>query len=183
VSRWPHSWADCEAQPECNHAQARSLPLARAASSLRAGTARSGSPVREEVAVAARDDAPEPAAIELSNRVRPGGEVVVVLDGELDIVSAEMAVSHVRDAIDRCPGPMVVDLTALTFCDAQGLGALLRIAGYTERAAASFGWPRRGHRWLRSCGSPAWTVRSQPPRQAARPVLERARTMMRGSMA
>jgi hypothetical protein len=39
--------------------------------------------------------------------------------------------------------------------------------------------PRRGHPWLRSCGSPAWTARSQPPRQAARPVLEPARTMMR----
>lgn len=86
----------------------------------------------------ARDDAPEPAAIGLSHQVRPGGEVVVVLDGELDIVSAEMAVSYVRDVIDRCPGPVVVDLTALTFCDAKGLGALLRIAGYAERAGCEF---------------------------------------------
>ena len=33
---------------------------------------------------------------------------------------------------------MVVDLTALTFFDAQGLGALLRIAGYAERAGCEF---------------------------------------------
>ena len=88
--------------------------------------------------MAARDDAPEPAAIELSHRVRSGDQVVVVLGGELDIVSAEMAVSYVRDVIDRCPGPVVVDLTALTFCDAQGLGALLRIAGYAERSGCEF---------------------------------------------
>jgi anti-sigma B factor antagonist len=88
--------------------------------------------------VAARDDAPEPAAIELSHRVPPAGEVVAVLGGELDIVSAEMAVSYVRDVIDRYPGPVFVDLTALTFCDAQGLGALLRIACYPERAGCEF---------------------------------------------
>lgn len=33
---------------------------------------------------------------------------------------------------------MVVDLTAPTFCDAQGLGALLRIASYAERAGCEF---------------------------------------------
>ena len=33
---------------------------------------------------------------------------------------------------------MVVDLTALTFRDSQGLGALLRLAGYAERAGCEF---------------------------------------------
>jgi hypothetical protein len=41
--------------------------------------------------VVARDDVQEPAPRKLSYRVRPGGEVVVDLDGELDIVSAEGA--------------------------------------------------------------------------------------------
>jgi anti-sigma B factor antagonist len=64
--------------------------------------------------------------------------VVVGLRGELDIVSAEVAVSYVRDVIDRCGGPVVVDLTALAFCDARGLGALLRMASYAERAGCEF---------------------------------------------
>ena len=33
---------------------------------------------------------------------------------------------------------MVVDLTALAFCDARGLGALLRMASYAERAGCEF---------------------------------------------
>lgn len=31
-----------------------------------------------------------------------------------------------------------MDLTELTFCDAQGLGALLRMVGYAERAGCEF---------------------------------------------
>ena len=48
------------------------------------------------------------------------------------------AVSYVRDVIDRCRGPVVVDLTALILCDARGLGALLRMAGYAEQAGCEF---------------------------------------------
>jgi anti-sigma B factor antagonist len=88
--------------------------------------------------VAAREDAQEPVPVELSYRIRQGGEVVVDLGGELDIVSAEAAVSYVRDVIGRCRGPVVVDLQAVVFCDAQGLGALLRMAGYAERAGREF---------------------------------------------
>jgi anti-sigma B factor antagonist len=84
------------------------------------------------------DDAQEPAPLDLSYQVRSSGEVVVHLGGELDIVSAEAAVSYVRDVIDRCGGPVVVDLAALTFCDVRGLGALLRMAGYAEQAGHEF---------------------------------------------
>jgi anti-anti-sigma factor len=87
--------------------------------------------------VAAEDDVQEPAPPELSYRVRACGEVVVDLGGALDIVSADIMVSYVRDVIDRCPGPVVVDLTALAFCDARGLGALLRITGLDRRFLAS----------------------------------------------
>jgi anti-anti-sigma factor len=88
--------------------------------------------------VAARDDTQEPAPLELSYQVWPSGEIVVNLGGELDIVSAETAVSYVRDVTDRCRGPVVVDLTALIFCDARGLGALLRMADYAEQAGCEF---------------------------------------------
>ena len=88
--------------------------------------------------VAAGHHAREPAPLDLSCRVGACGDVVVDLGGELDIVSAEAAVSYVRDVIDRCGGPVVVDLTALFFCDARGLGALLSMASYAERAGCEF---------------------------------------------
>jgi hypothetical protein len=56
--------------------------------------------------VAAEDDVQEPAPPELSHRVRACGEVLVGLGGELDIVSADVVVSYVRDVIERCPGPV-----------------------------------------------------------------------------
>jgi anti-anti-sigma factor len=62
----------------------------------------------------------------------------VDLGGELDIVSAVTAVSYVMDVIDRCGGPVIVDLAALTFCDARGLGVLLQMAGHAERAGCEF---------------------------------------------
>ena len=87
----------------------------------------------------AQDDVREPAPLDLRYRVGPSGEVVVDLGGELDIVSAETAVSYVSSVIDRYRGPVVVDLAALAFCDARGLRALLRMAGCAERAGCPFG--------------------------------------------
>ena len=94
--------------------------------------------VEEEVVVAARDDVERTAPIELNHRICPTGEAVVDLGGDLDILSAEVAVNYVRDVIDRHRGPVTVDLTALAFCDAQGLAALVRMAGYAERKGCPF---------------------------------------------
>jgi len=94
--------------------------------------------VEEEVVVAARDDVERTAPIELNHRICPAGEAVVDLGGDLDILSAEVAVNYVRDVIDRHRGPVTVDLTALAFCDAQGLAALVRMAGYAERKGCPF---------------------------------------------
>ena len=41
--------------------------------------------------------------------------------------------AHVTDVIDRHRGPVTVNLAALNFCDARGLAALVRMAGYAER--------------------------------------------------
>ena len=84
------------------------------------------------------DDPQSTAPMELSHRPGPAGEVVVDLGGELDILSAELAVVYVRDVIDRSPGPVTVNLTAVAFCDAQGLAALVRMAGYAEQHGRSF---------------------------------------------
>ena len=42
--------------------------------------------------------------MELSHRTCPTGETVVTFGGDLDILSAEVAVSYVRDVIDRTAG-------------------------------------------------------------------------------
>ncbi|HEY1000036.1 MAG TPA: STAS domain-containing protein [Streptosporangiaceae bacterium] len=76
--------------------------------------------------------------MELSHRICPTGEAVVAFGGELDILSAEVAVNYVRDVIDRHGGPVTVNLTALAFCDARGLAALVRMAGYAEQQGCSF---------------------------------------------
>lgn len=105
---------------------------------LRAGLARSGSATRDQVIVAPQDDPQGPAPIELSHRICPAGEAVVDLGGDLDIVSAELAVNYVRDVIDCHRGPVVADLAALAFCDARGLAALLHMAAYAEQAGCPF---------------------------------------------
>ena len=88
--------------------------------------------------MAAQHDPETAAPMELSHRTCPTGETVVNLGGDLDILSAEVAVNYVRDVIDRHRGPVTVDLTALAFCDAQGLAALVRMAGYAERKGCPF---------------------------------------------
>ena len=89
----------------------------------------------------APDDPYDPkgtAPLELSRQICPTGEAVVDLGGELDITSAEVAVSYVRDVINRHCGPVIVDLAALGFCDARGLGALVRMADYAEQKGCPF---------------------------------------------
>jgi len=78
------------------------------------------------------------ALLALSQRIGGTGEAIVELRGELDIASADVAVRYVRDVINRHHGPVIADLTALAFCDAQGLAALVRMAGYAEQNGCPF---------------------------------------------
>ena len=78
------------------------------------------------------------ASLELSHRILPTGEAAARIGGELDIATADMAVRFITQVIDSHPGPVVVDLTALSFCDARGLSALLRMASYADRADHPF---------------------------------------------
>ncbi len=86
------------------------------------------------VTAAARGNLPGAAPLELSHRVCLAGEAVVGIGGELDIATAGLATRYVRQVIDGHGGPVTVDLAGLGFCDAGGLGALVRMAGYAERA-------------------------------------------------
>lgn len=92
----------------------------------------------EDAVMAAQNDLGKAAPLRLSRRYHTTGEAVAELSGELDIASAEMAVSYVRDIIERHHGPVTVDLAAVTFCDAQGLAALVRMARYADQKDTPF---------------------------------------------
>ena len=64
-----------------------------------------------------------------------GGDVVVRAEGELDLATAPVLVRAASAALSTSSEPrLVVDLSAVTFIDAAGLRALLRVA---DRAAAA----------------------------------------------
>jgi anti-anti-sigma factor len=86
----------------------------------------------------ARDDLLGGAPLELGHRILPTGEAVADIGGELDIATAEMAVRYIKQVIDSHRGPVIVQLTAVRFCDAQGLSALLRMARYAQQAGRPF---------------------------------------------
>jgi len=54
-----------------------------------------------------------------------GGQVVVALRGELDVMDAEAVAAALTAAADRA-NVVVVDLAGLTFIDASGVAALVR---------------------------------------------------------
>ena len=92
----------------------------------------------EDLVMAARDDPARTAPLALSHRISPTGEAVVELTGDLDIATAEMAVSYVTGVIKRHHEPLTIDLSALDFCDVKGLGALVRMACYAEQKDRPF---------------------------------------------
>ena len=68
---------------------------------------------------------------------RAPAEVIVTFTGELDLASAEQAFGYVRDVIDRHSTLVVLDLASLSFCDARGLGALVRMKRYAGQAGCA----------------------------------------------
>jgi len=78
-------------------------------------------------------DAPDDL-IRLSCRISADGSAAVSIRGELDLATADRTVRFVNEVIDRHDGTVSADLSGLTFCDACGLGALIRIAAHAERA-------------------------------------------------
>jgi anti-anti-sigma factor len=79
-----------------------------------------------------------PAPLELSHRVLRTGEAAVEIEGELDMDTSDRAFQYVQKIINRHRGPIVVSLAGVTFCDARGLHALVRMANYADQAGCSF---------------------------------------------
>jgi len=86
----------------------------------------------------ARSDGSESVPLELSYRISAEGEAVVSLGGDLDIVSADVAIGYVTNVIGKCDVPLAVDLASLDYCDASGLRALERMADYAEQVGCPF---------------------------------------------
>jgi anti-anti-sigma factor len=97
-----------------------------------AGRATAGPAATGDAMPAPADDTDD--LIRLSCRVSADGSAEVSIRGELDLATADTTVRFVSEVIDRHEGTITADLSGLTFCDACGLGALIRIAARAERA-------------------------------------------------
>src|SRR6201996_1590330 len=75
--------------------------------------------------------------LELAYQVAADGKATVRVRGELDIATADQAYAYLRDVMDNQDGPVTMNLSELTFCDAAGLGVLARVAGYARRSGHS----------------------------------------------
>jgi len=73
----------------------------------------------------------------LSCLISQTGQATVTLAGELDAASADQACEYVRGAIDAYGGQILLDVAGLSFCDARGLGALVRMSGHAGQAGCS----------------------------------------------
>ena len=65
------------------------------------------------------------------------GDTILTFAGELDAASADRAYRYVRDTIDTRGGPVLLDVAGLSFCDARGLGALLRMSSHARQTGSS----------------------------------------------
>jgi anti-anti-sigma factor len=85
----------------------------------------------------------------------PGQIQILAVQGELDLVTADSLYVRAWAAIHRHARLLLLDLTGVSFCDARGLGALVRIANDADAAGCRYGLiaPRP-----RFCGLPAWTT-------------------------
>ncbi len=91
----------------------------------------------DAVRAADADTGREDDLIRLSCQVADGLATVMIC-GELDLATADRTVRFVSEVIDRHDGMVSADLSGLAFCDACGLGALIRIAAHAEQAGRRF---------------------------------------------
>jgi anti-sigma B factor antagonist len=69
------------------------------------------------------------------DRSRVDGHAQVRFVGELDIAQIKRAESEVVEVLDKTAGALRIDLSGLTFCDAAGIGLLLRLDAETRARA------------------------------------------------
>ena len=74
----------------------------------------------------------------MSTRELPD-QVVMALDGELDLSSKERVATRVDQLLAAGHTSIRADLSGLTFCDSSGLAVLIRAKRLCESAGGSFG--------------------------------------------
>jgi anti-sigma B factor antagonist len=67
------------------------------------------------------------------------GIEIVSMPAELDLTTSEGVAAQGCAAIARLAGLVLLDLTGLSFCDARGLSAFVRIANQADAAGCGFG--------------------------------------------
>ncbi|HEX6472154.1 MAG TPA: STAS domain-containing protein [Streptosporangiaceae bacterium] len=80
------------------------------------------------------DGRPAPTNGTGSSAAPPAGPIKVKLRGEMDALTAGRSAEFLESLLDGCSPSMVIDLAGLTFCDASGLGAFVRLANMAEAA-------------------------------------------------
>jgi anti-sigma B factor antagonist len=68
--------------------------------------------------------------------LRDGDRTTLVLNGELDLYSANVVHRVVAELLDDPTQEIVLDLTDLTFLDAVGVSPLVRLANAVEQAGS-----------------------------------------------
>ncbi|GAB3987244.1 hypothetical protein GCM10029978_105220 [Actinoallomurus acanthiterrae] len=91
-------------------------------------------------------------------RVRPGAAPVVSVHGELDIACASAFEDLVLEVIIRHGPDVVIDASGLSFCDARGLGALVRCANEARRSGGRLTLADPDRRLAGCCGSSTSTT-------------------------
>ena len=67
------------------------------------------------------------------------GTEILSMPAELDLVTSDGVVEQACAAIARSVRLLLLDLSGLSFCDARGLGAFVRIANHADAAGCLFG--------------------------------------------
>jgi anti-sigma B factor antagonist len=67
------------------------------------------------------------------------GIEIVRMPAELDLTTSEGVAEQGCAAIARLARLVLLDLTGLSFCDARGLSAFVRIANYADAGGCGFG--------------------------------------------
>ncbi len=70
---------------------------------------------------------------------RRAGIEIFPMPAELDLTTSEGVVEQGYAAIARPARLLLLDLTGLSFCDARGLSAFVRIANHADAAGCRFG--------------------------------------------
>lgn len=66
------------------------------------------------------------------------GMLILTVQGELDLMTADGLYQRARDAIDRQTRFLLLDLAGLSFCDSRGLSAFVRVANKADQAGCLY---------------------------------------------